>query len=144
MSDYTCTQCANDAEPGDVLCETCLAVEEMERQIGEKFAILTKPLVAALKAEHEAREKAEAKAAQFEADWVAAKYEFGTTTAKLREEKRNGDEAFAKMLNDRNAWRSKCDRISLILNAAGDQDGSEAEQNRAALVCIADVIGVPF
>lgn len=31
MSDYTCTQCANDAEPGDVLCETCLAEEVWQK-----------------------------------------------------------------------------------------------------------------
>ena len=33
MSDYTCTQCANDADPGSPLCETCEAVEAAEATI---------------------------------------------------------------------------------------------------------------
>jgi len=35
-----CSQCSNDAEPGSLLCETCEAVEVLERESGELRASL--------------------------------------------------------------------------------------------------------
>lgn len=73
---------------------------------------------ARIEAEHKAK-RAESKAAQYEADWVAAKYEFGTATARLRDAKRQGDEDYARMMQERNALRE----LLSTLVYWHDQDG---------------------
>ena len=130
-------------EPG--LCDFCLAA--LRTRLAESEAevnVMREAVQQARKGRDAARafassqqprvNAAEAKAAQFEQDWVAAKYDFGVSMAKAREQTRAAEAERDDLLGALREWVGALDLCGRMEHGAYLRNVDQAEDRARAAI----------